>query len=113
MANQNKTKVKKLENGLPKEPIKKLEEKELAELHKSFQKLQAIRNKLAFETLVKEERLRQINFEYDLIYSKTEEEIRFIEKQQRQTVSELHEKYGNDVEFDLGTGIIKKQIKNS
>lgn len=111
MAKQDKTKAIKLENGLPNEPIKKLEEKELAELHKSFQKSQAIRNELAFKTLEKEERIRQINVEYDLIYSKAEEEIRFLEKQQRQTVSELHEKYGDDVQFDLGTGEIKKQIK--
>ncbi len=109
MAKQDKTKVRELENGLPKEPIKKLEINELESLQKSFQKSQSIRNDLAFKTLEKEERIRQINVDYDFFYSRAEEELRFNEKQQKQIVSELHQKYGDDVQFDLGTGEIKKQ----
>jgi tetrahydromethanopterin S-methyltransferase subunit G len=111
MAKQDKSKLRNLESGLPKEPMMKLEASELETLRKSFDKLRDVRHELAFKTLEKEEQVRQINVDYDLFYSKAEEELRFIEKQQRHTVLELHQKYGDDVQFDLGTGEIKKQPK--
>lgn len=98
-----------LVSELPKEKQLMLTEKELENLQKVVFRGQTLKSEFGLRTLEKEERIRQINVEYDILYTRFEDELRFLEKTQKQVVSELHQKYGNDVLFDINSGNIKKQ----
>lgn len=87
----------------------KMTNQELDKLTNIVNKSNELKKELAIRTLEKEERIRQINYEYDILYNKINDELRYIEKQQKEAVLELHKKYGKDKEFDIGSGEIKKQ----
>ncbi len=87
----------------------KMTNQELDNLTNIVNKSNELKKQLAIRTLEKEERIRHINYEYDILYNKVNDELRYIEKQQKEAVLELHKKYGKDKEFDIGSGEIKKQ----
>lgn len=94
-----------------KELTQKLTESEHSELVKIMNKGQQLRAELAQHTLEKEEQIRHTNEKYDFVYSKYQDEIDFMRKTQKKLVAELHEKYGEDVQFNLDNGEITKRKK--